>query len=519
MTQPADRRLLTEAAGNATYVPAGLSAAKRSRLSQIAVPRDSTGAVGNAAKLQWTGKPQTSSPREVGTDGAMYLVRLENTIWRTYDGMATWEVGPTIKPWGVGIYAGGGTYTLSAGGQTTAPIPYAAKAPEVKAALEALSSVGAGNVTVYDSNGGTTGGYGYGSGGDGFTILFQGPAKDHTLTGSHSLTANPAPVLSIAREGLLYCTRTSSGYVAYTRADTGRYNKTNVWHFTEFADGAPVSLRLSTRTTTLTGLARPRTIGGQTWLLFGEYRTNSYPSYPSRRFLSIDGGLTWKHVRTIAMANPSVNNHSHTGLIEGSGRIWVSDGDGPNAWFGYSDDRGESWVPVKTPAGSEVSDSGSVFQQPTAMIDFTSDDRISVSPDRGPFSPGLWDMDASTRKTTFNFALPGVYELTPGNGNDAAAQYGHAMYAQDGRTAYVMFSDTGSGSKVTHIAATGDWGRSWWLVASIPWGTGSLSAGIHGPDAEGNIYMQAGLPIPTWTTQLMVAPVLDWDWQMLPSDE
>ncbi|WP_280420650.1 hypothetical protein [Nocardia carnea] len=42
----------------------------------------------------------------------------------------------------------GGTYTLSFGGQTTAPIAYNAASTVVETALEALSSIGTGNVTV-----------------------------------------------------------------------------------------------------------------------------------------------------------------------------------------------------------------------------------------------------------------------------------------------------------------------------------------------------------------------------------
>ena len=45
--------------------------------------------------------------------------------------------------------AGGGTFTLSFGGQSTAPIASIASGPAVQAALESLSTVGLGNVTVY----------------------------------------------------------------------------------------------------------------------------------------------------------------------------------------------------------------------------------------------------------------------------------------------------------------------------------------------------------------------------------
>jgi hypothetical protein len=54
------------------------------------------------------------------------------------------------------VNAGGGTFTISHGGYTTGPIPYNASAGEVQSALEALGSIGTGNVVV---NGGPGGPY------------------------------------------------------------------------------------------------------------------------------------------------------------------------------------------------------------------------------------------------------------------------------------------------------------------------------------------------------------------------
>ncbi|WP_292980981.1 hypothetical protein [Mycobacterium sp.] len=51
--------------------------------------------------------------------------------------------------------AAGGTFTLTFGGKTTTAIPWNANAATVQAALEALSSVGAGNVTVTGTAGAT----------------------------------------------------------------------------------------------------------------------------------------------------------------------------------------------------------------------------------------------------------------------------------------------------------------------------------------------------------------------------
>lgn len=63
--------------------------------------------------------------------------------------------GQTTDVFSVGITGTGGTFTLTFGGQTTTAIPYNAAPSVVEAALEALSTVGADNVSV----GGTAGNY------------------------------------------------------------------------------------------------------------------------------------------------------------------------------------------------------------------------------------------------------------------------------------------------------------------------------------------------------------------------
>jgi hypothetical protein len=61
------------------------------------------------------------------------------------------------------IDAGGGTYTLTFGGQTTAAIAFDATAAQVQAALRALSTIGSSGVTVTGAAGGP------------YTITFGGP--------------------------------------------------------------------------------------------------------------------------------------------------------------------------------------------------------------------------------------------------------------------------------------------------------------------------------------------------------
>lgn len=69
----------------------------------------------------------------------------------------------------------GGTFTLTFDGQTTAAIAYNASAAAVQSALEALSSIGVGNVSVTGSNGGP------------YTVTFIG---DFARTNVSTMTAS-----------------------------------------------------------------------------------------------------------------------------------------------------------------------------------------------------------------------------------------------------------------------------------------------------------------------------------------
>lgn len=96
-----------------------------------------------------------------------------------YTGDATDEVQT------VTIDATGGTYTLTFGGQTTDDIDWDATAAEVQAALEALSTIGAGNVAVSGEDGGP------------YTVTFQGDLENTNvaaLTATDSLTGGAGTV-------------------------------------------------------------------------------------------------------------------------------------------------------------------------------------------------------------------------------------------------------------------------------------------------------------------------------------
>lgn len=89
----------------------------------------------------------------------------------------------------VTVDATGGTFTLSFGGQTTTAIAEAAASSAVQTALQALSTIGSGNVAVTGSAGGP------------FTVTFQGSLANTNvalLTGSNASLTGGASTVTIA---------------------------------------------------------------------------------------------------------------------------------------------------------------------------------------------------------------------------------------------------------------------------------------------------------------------------------
>lgn len=84
----------------------------------------------------------------------------------------------------------GGTFTLTVGAQTTAAIPYNATTAQVKAALELLTSVGAGNVIVTGT---------LISDASGFDVAWAlaKAAVSQTITSAASLTGGTTPAVAI----------------------------------------------------------------------------------------------------------------------------------------------------------------------------------------------------------------------------------------------------------------------------------------------------------------------------------
>jgi hypothetical protein len=97
--------------------------------------------------------------------------------------------------------ATGGTFTLTYGGATTAAIAYNATAATVKTRLEALASVGAGNVVVTGNAGGP------------WTVTFGGTlaGSQAAITGSGALLEGAGATLTIAQRAAIYNTMARDG--------------------------------------------------------------------------------------------------------------------------------------------------------------------------------------------------------------------------------------------------------------------------------------------------------------------
>jgi hypothetical protein len=92
------------------------------------------------------------------------------------------------------VGASGGTFTLGFEGQTTAPLAYSAGATEVRVALEALSTIGDGNVHVREVAAGS------------FSVVFEGALEERDLPQLTADAADLTPVgakveVSTTREG------------------------------------------------------------------------------------------------------------------------------------------------------------------------------------------------------------------------------------------------------------------------------------------------------------------------------
>ena len=293
---------------------------------------------------------------------------------------------------------------------------------------------------------------------------------------------------------LLWVTRTTAGYVAITEdhpADTGK-----LWFSTSFSSGWTV--KQITRASNRIAIGRP-VLGpnGQTWLFYGEYNAPTPKAYVL--WASFDGGQTWSNIREMDIVNPAHQGHWHSVTYDPHmERIWAATGDGNNAWMGYSDDLGATWVDVPTSSRAVIADPAGTYQQPTILA--VVGHRVFNCPDRGNLSTGVWEMDRRTGETTV------VHETSP---VAPYQQYGRGPYALDGPIAYFPYPRaSGTTPFALVVTATGDGGRTWHNVYERgETGTESWTQGILGPDINGNLVIPGAL---AGVAGSLVAPELVW---------
>jgi hypothetical protein len=340
--------------------------------------------------------------------------------------------------------------------------------------------------------------------------VYSRASSTEVLRSTDSLAVNfPAVLVNLntlaghtAGDQLVYATRTSAGYVAVTaNGDSGK-----IWFTPNAAGTSGWSVVQSTRAIQLQAINKPRRgPDGKTLLLFGEYGTTANTTVRNL-WLSRDGGATWATILQSRLIDTTINTHFHgADYDETRRRIWASAGDGPNAWFGYSDDFGVSWVdlPFTKMRGTLASTdqpSGNTYTQPVALT--WLGERMIGTPD-GQSTSGVWEFDRETGEPSVAFALP--------SGEQAFKQFGMTMSdGHNGREAYISFPDTGSGSLKTYHVGSGDFGRSWWLLATTTHTATPGVVPVIGPDPAGYLFWK---PINAFSGNLVRARTPLWTWR------
>lgn len=421
------------------------------------------------------------------TEGSLWVHRVTPAV-----GRMEWRPGRSTRTYASNLYGAGTDWTPwklvsqpSQGGTTPGgPAPdgtYTASA-ETPAGIAALDGAqlafeATAHTMIPRSVGPDGRLYGYSTSG---TQMLR--SADGLATAPESVNVHTWVPSELQGAGLAHVEQTTAGvlFVYRTNASTS-----SAWFSESWA--GPYRRVLDMGPWHVTSYARPRIVHGATWMMLGEYTNSTIPSTPDRRWLTIDGGRTWRLIRTTVPVSDQTNNHCHTGLITGDGRLYVSNGDGVNNSFEYSDDLGATWKPI--PTSPNIIGNYSRTHQPTLMIDWG--DRINTSPDAGPYQPGLWEMSATTHAQAFKWEAPG------GPYVDASKQYGRSIFAQADDRAWVLFPPGGTTTpnRAAYVAGTPDRGRTWGVVATIDTTGGSLSDGIIGPDRSGHLYMR-GINLP-----------------------
>lgn len=175
-------------------------------------------------------------------------------------------------------------------------------------------------------------------------------------------------------------------------------------------------------------------------------------------YISFDGGVTIKKVKTVEGASSGANRHYHTMHWDfHQGRLWIGEGDNDaNRSIWYSDDIGESWERIE-----------STQYQPTLIASFPN--RVIFGRDNYVYRPGFWSYSRPKKEDDFKEINQLTDNLSFGDYPriTGITHYPERMgYAQEGLEAYVCFEPQVSDSEKlpTYIYATGDGGESWHCV-------------------------------------------------------
>lgn len=316
---------------------------------------------------------------------------------------------------------------------------------------------------------------------------------------------------TISGEYTIWSTRTTAGYIAVTSSDVGVAGNFGGIYFCSTFTGTYTKVQ-TIKGTNQFSFSKPVTgPNGQTWLAFGEYSTDM-PQPAHVLWFSSDGGQTWKSIKTAVNIDTTKNSHFHGCAFDTSRgvtsniRLWVSQGDNQNSWFGYTDNPNAttpSFTEVPLASNHPLYNSEAGSPQPVTVISWP--ERLVTSPDRAPAVAGLWKMDPAVGAASTELAW-----VVP-RGESAPNHFGRSPYVQSGSVAVVIVPDRFSTTKKAYIVGTGDSGLTWHLLDVADMNTsGSVSQGIVGPDSAGLIYWKSQDNALPWGTNLHVAPLPTW---------
>lgn len=214
-------------------------------------------------------------------------------------------------------------------------------------------------------------------------------------------------------------------------------------------------------------------------LLVGEYGQNGVSK---RLHATFDGGRTWSVIKQTTVNDATQNSHWHSSIYDPyRGRVWASQGDGPNALLSYSDDLGATWKDVPVASNNYGIDK----HQPTAMVAFSK--KLFMAPDTNLINPSILSIPIDTSHTKLNSESFGLeWEHTVWDQEYCFLQYGQPPVMQKDSEAYMLFPNF-NGKKKHFIVATGDGGATWHNVLTAT-GLDQFSNGIIGTDKLGFMY-------------------------------